>query len=374
VDPGAHAAALGYPGNVDIATAESMGDLVTPISPVRSEGNVSNQRTINGKAALVHTAAISRGNSGGPLVDNCGRVLGVNTYITNTASGDSPFGFAIVSQELMSFLRERDESFQQIGTPCVTMTQVAQREQQDRDQTAREQAAAEERAQKEQDREAELAKAKAEDSRENHAVGAALLVLFALVAAAFATVLFVKERTKAAWVSAAVVVVALGGSAYAFFTRPGLATKLPTLTAPVEAASAPVTGRLLCQVRPDVSRITVSTTDDLAMNWDGSGCMNGRTQYVREGERWRRVLVPNGSETVYVQDFDPAKGEYVSTRYLLPASDMERLREIRGEAAEKSCSSDPAVTDDLRDVTDHLVHTLPSMPNEKLVYHCSDER
>jgi hypothetical protein len=102
--------------------------------------------------------------------------------------------------------------------------------------------------------------------------------------------------------------------------------------------------------------------------------MNGRTQYVQEGPDWRRVLVPNGSETVLVQDFDPSKGEYVSTRYLLPQTDMERLRAIRGDSATKSCSSDPNSAQQLQQLTDQLVSALPAVPNERLVYHCTGDQ
>src|SRR3546814_7579788 len=77
LDSGADVVALGYPGNVDLATARSAADYITPRIPVRSEGNVSNRRAVDGVAMLVHTAKISRGNSGGPLVDQCGRIVGI---------------------------------------------------------------------------------------------------------------------------------------------------------------------------------------------------------------------------------------------------------------------------------------------------------
>lgn len=371
VDSGAHAAALGYPGNVDLATAKSMYDLIQPSSPVRSEGNISGDRTINGLPALLHTAATSRGNSGGPLVDDCGRVLGVNTYVTQSGSGDAPFGFAIVSQEVMGFLREQNEAFQQVGTACITAAQQAAQEQQARDASARADAAAQARTTAEQQQRLDAAKADIEDSRQNHAVGSAMLVLVGLIGAVFATVMFIKDRAKAGGSAAAVAAAALGSAAYVFFTRPSLEVRLPPLTSAATAATVPISGKLLCEVKPDLSRITVSSTEDLAMSWDSSGCMNGRTQYVQEGGKWRRVLVPNGSETVFVQDFDPANRQYVSTRYMLPQTDMDRLRGMRGETAAKGCSSDPQSIQQLQQITDELADSLPATPNEKLVYHCA---
>jgi V8-like Glu-specific endopeptidase len=371
VESGQHAAALGYPGNVDRATTQSMYDLIQPISPVRSEGNISNQRTVNGEPALLHTAAISRGNSGGPLVDSCGRVLGVNTYTTQGEAGDAQFGFAIVSQEVMSFLREHNEQFQQVGAACVTAAEQAQREQQARDAATRQQAVADQRTASEQQRQADAAKAKLEDSRQNHAVTAALLAMLAVIAGGLAAGLYLKDRARAAAISAGAAVLAIAGGAISFFSRPGLDVEIPRLTAPAAAATLPVTGKLLCRVKPELSRITVSSMEDVAMTWDASGCMNGRTQYVKEGSRWRRVLVPNGSETVFVQDFDPGKHEYVSTRYLLPQADMDRLRALRGAAATKSCNSDRQSLQQLSSLTDQLVGSLPSTPNERLVYACA---
>ena len=89
LDDGTPVAALGYPGNVDLATARSAQDYIHPLPPTRSVGIFSNVRPINGIRLLLHTANIARGHSGGPLLDQCGRVLGVNTLITHNQEGDS---------------------------------------------------------------------------------------------------------------------------------------------------------------------------------------------------------------------------------------------------------------------------------------------
>ena len=84
---GSDVVALGYPGNVDLATARSANDYITPRTSTRSEG-ISNTQGVDRVAMLIHTAKISRGNSGGPLVDRCGRIAGINSAITRADDGD----------------------------------------------------------------------------------------------------------------------------------------------------------------------------------------------------------------------------------------------------------------------------------------------
>src|SRR5687768_7337664 len=121
VPDGAGVVALGYPGNVDLATARSAEDYIRPQQPARSEGNYSNERLVDGVRTLLHTANIARGSSGGPLLDRCGRVLGINTFITQGEDGDAPFGFAIANSELTAFLSEAKQGHAAAGTACVSM-------------------------------------------------------------------------------------------------------------------------------------------------------------------------------------------------------------------------------------------------------------
>lgn len=79
---------LGYPGSADDATSE--GYLLANVSDmVVNSGNVSrfyDSASVTGSSGqlsghlIQHTATINHGNSGGPLLDKNGAVVGINTY------------------------------------------------------------------------------------------------------------------------------------------------------------------------------------------------------------------------------------------------------------------------------------------------------
>ncbi len=380
VSDGEALVALGYPGNVDLATAQSARDFITPLSPVRSQGNFAGMRSLRGTAMLLHTASIARGNSGGPLLDRCGRVLGVNVAITNSEGGDANFAFAISGQELGAFLAEAKQPFGEVAVPCVS---VEERMAQDRnaDEQAQAQAAEAERqaaAKAAAEREDALTQARAnnEAQRENYMAGAAvLLVLGALCLGAAGMLLSRGQQRAALWLAIGGVVLMIG-AAVLFFSRPSFdATKVVAVTSADAAKGSKLpgtaaTGRLVCTLDPQRSRVTTTTTERVELTMGPDGCINGKTQYAESGSRWQRILVPNEEATVSVLDYDPASRTYTNTRYLLSSEQMDRARQLRAGVQLKTCSQDQAARGQLATSQQEIKAALPQLYNEKLVYRC----
>ena len=73
---------------------------------------------------IIHTANISPGNSGGPLIDSCGRVVGVNTFIRVDQESSSRLNYALQASALATFLSERNVPYRLLEDTC--QPQVAQ--------------------------------------------------------------------------------------------------------------------------------------------------------------------------------------------------------------------------------------------------------
>jgi hypothetical protein len=376
VDDGAPVAALGFPGNVDLATARSNNDYVRPLPATRSVGVFSNYRPINGILTMLHTANIARGHSGGPLLDQCGRVLGVNTLITRNQDGDAPFAFAVANREVTVFLRAARQPVQTVATQCISMT--------DRLRQDQERAAAEENARRAASA-AENEKARdtrarnverIQEVRETRLALSVLLLVFSLVGFGAGGILWIKDKERHAKIAGGVATGFLLLAVVAFLARPRL---IDADAAPAKAAAqAPGTpdrfaGRNICRLLPDRSRVTVSSATEVPLEWAASGCVNARTQYARNGDTWTRILVPNDEQAVSVAEFRPDSGEYVLTRYLLDGQTMARVRALRRDVEVKACTGDAEARTILADQQRDIGAILPRLPNERLVYACENQ-
>lgn len=102
------AIAVGFPGSgIQTDRTSAFPD------PIFTSGVVSAiQPQASGARLIIHSADISPGSSGGPLVDGCGNVIGINTFImTRDDRSETRRLYAIASSTLQGFLAEKSQRF-----------------------------------------------------------------------------------------------------------------------------------------------------------------------------------------------------------------------------------------------------------------------
>ena len=377
--------AVGYPMNVDRAQGLSASDIFRAQPPVTSTGFLSGHRSTREFDSLLHTAPIARGSSGGPLLDDCGRVVGVNSFGTESSSADAEFYFAVSTRELLPFLRANDVTPQVNGAPCRSLADL---EEQERDRAERAQQAAQVKAEAE---EQALARRRDEARRDvefgvlaERESGLALsmvLLMAALAASGLAVHAWHIDLRHNAEIGFALAALAVLGSGVAWINRPGpddiegrLEERLheemaAADTGPITAAPR---GELVCVLQADRSRITGAAAENVPFDWSPGGCVNGRTQYGLADGEWMRVFVPGTEAAVSINRFDPQTREYRMERYLLGNVAMARARTARGELEAPGCGADEQAVRDFGAHQAALLSLLPDRPNERLVYSCSE--
>ena len=375
---------VGYPMNVDRAQGLDLSDIFRSQPPVKSRGYVSGARPSRQFDTILHTAPIARGNSGGPLLDPCGRVVGVNSFGADNDGGDAEFFFAVSNRELVPFLRANDVEPRIIAAECRSMADLDEAE---RDRMEREQSAARadlaERAEARRIKR-ERALLEAEQGvfveREDRVFLAVVLLLVAFGLGQWALALWQadpRDEKRARIVGGASAALVLAAVA-AYLTRPGLDEIDRRVAAAMQdpddgegEAEAPGGDlALLCRLVPERSRVTSAKVEDIEFDWTADGCVNERTQYGLAGGSWSRVFVPNAEDAVSVSSFDPDRRIFRTERYLLPREAMSAARAARGKYSAPECGSDNAAAK-LGDLQGEVLAQLPGQANERLVYECS---
>lgn len=377
-------AAVGYPMNVDRAQGLEISDIFEPQPPVKTRGYISGARPARQFDSLLHTAAIARGNSGGPLLDGCGRVIGVNSFGADSDGADGEFYFAVSIRELVPFLRKNEVEPGINDTACRSMAELdaAERQRMEAEQEAARQALAERMEEQRFLRERAQLEAEMEvlGDRENAMALAFLLFMIAGGAAYAAWLAQARDDKRRAAIAGAVSGFALLGSLGLWFTRPGLAEIDRRVLAALQPKGqqagetdpdAPDTGTMICTLDESRSRITGALTDDVEFAWAEDGCVNTRTQYGLNSGDWSRVLVPDDEEAVSVNRYKPASRTFSTDRYLLSRSAMAAARQARDKYTPPQCGAENAAAS-LGDMQSAIVALLPTEPNERLVYSCTD--
>ena len=208
---------------------------------------------------------------------------------------------------------------------------------------------------------------------------AILLFALALIAAGGGGIMYLKDRPRPAMILGGAGAFLLLLAIVFFISRPSYAdaeAAEPKAAAPANAPAAPTrfAGHNVCRLLPDRSRVTITTANEVTLEWTETGCVNQRTQYAQNGDVWTRILVPTDEPNVAVLEFRPATGEYVVTRYALDAQAMTRVRGLRRGVDIKACTADNEARTVLADQQREISAVLPRLPNERLVYACENQR
>jgi hypothetical protein len=382
VGDGADVVAVGYPGNVDMAQGLGAGDIVSPTSPVKTRGSVSSGRSSKSFETILHTAPIGAGNSGGPLLDPCGRVIGANSFGTLSSEGDSEFYFAVSGGEILRFLRASGI------TPHITS--VACRSLADLDRAEAERAAGEKVQTEEQARAIATKKHDAAEQaeraalfqvlaeRENRTALAMLALVLALGAAGGAYVFSDRERLREAKLAGGAGGLLVLAAVAAWLLRPGLDQvdrraqewANGTAASPKPAASGKDDGKLVCMVDTARSRVTVSDASDIALAWSDDGCANGNEQFGLDTRGWSRLALSDGDESASLTTFDPATGAYRADHYFLDLDTLAKLHDEQKKQPAATCGGGEEAARKLGEAQAALESLLPATPNERLVYNC----
>lgn len=120
--------AAGFPGfelQVDpqFAALLDKNELSAIPELVMSSGEISVVRGADAAPTVIaHTAIVSQGNSGGPLVDRCGRVVGINTLIRLDDESRRQGNYALGGAALLAYLRQQQIPVSVAENPCMAKT------------------------------------------------------------------------------------------------------------------------------------------------------------------------------------------------------------------------------------------------------------
>lgn len=419
--------ALGYPGLMCDILHCSADETIAPTTPDFSAGPITRfaERTPRGGdvRTIFHRAPISGGNSGGPLVDNCGRIIGVNTWVSGamvTADGNihspAPVSIATHPEALIRLLNAAGAAYRAESTLCVHQPQV--------DPTL----TAEIEGLKETINQAETEYREARSQAEQVAlksqaaarlwtmIGVSAVGLLIVAVAAFVVALRPMGRNKphsdltreasptSAWLTRPPEPVEarnLGRSLRWVLVIPvsiavaGVAGGLVLLNrstgSPVDSSRAATTSDrpqtdietqsnlrvLQCVLDRTASYGQPQTSNNTTIEFDsGSGCVAGRTPYARSQDgNFERYLVSHAEPRVTINRISSDLNRFSQSSYFISDADWRWSREAASEIGSQVCGAPgieaAAVSDKLHSLAENIRPRLPSRPAWESIWRCS---
>lgn len=383
--------ALGYP-DVDYQGATG-ADLLRPTPASRTSGQIASLRdrapTGDAIPTINHQAVISSGSSGGPLLDECGRVLGVNSWHVSGADTRETRGVSTRAGQLLQFLDEAGVSPTLSDERCLTFTERAEAE--------RSATISALQAQNE-----ELA-SKLETADRLTRIAVVILIggtlaLFVAVCVLGAVVLS-RRRGHANGDGAAGhaqvttpahqhhdpepfeaprrrtgVVAIVGGAAVAAILI--VAAGIALLRARAESGPAQaeipqaLSGSISCTLDREAST-GAQGVSDMSFSASGNLCVNERTLYAPiDGGRFRRAIVLGEPRALDILTIDPATGEFRRERYPLSDEDFSAAnRAVEDSGAGRGCEGDGA-SEAVARRNETLSRFAEGEASQRLVWHC----
>jgi serine protease Do len=375
--------ALGYP-DVDYQGATG-ADLLRPTPASRTSGQISSLRdrapTGDAIPTINHQAVISSGSSGGPLLDECGRVVGVNSWHVSGADTRETRGVSTRAVQLLQFLDEAGVSPTLSDERCLSFAERIHAERAETIDAL-------------QTQNQELA-SKLDTADRLTRIAVIILVggtlaLFVAVCVLGAVVL-AQRRNQALGAEHAAqqpvphdetrqrrrlgLFAVIGGAGVTAILI-AVGTYLLTRSGPHEdqqkAAETPeFAGPMTCTLDREASR-GAEGVSDMSFTASGQLCVNERTLYARaeDGRHYQRAIVLGEARALDILTVDPQSGAFERERYPLNDEAFAAANQAVAESgAGRGCSGEGA-SDAVARRNQTLLRFARGAPAQKLIWRC----